>query len=93
MNIREATKEDIDKIWPIFHEIVKSGETYAYATDTTKAQALMIWIEAPRKTYVLEENGKIVGTYYLKTNHGGPAQYFFQGVGNTIDMRLFHILC
>ena len=72
MNIREATKKDFNSIWPIFHEIVRAGETYAYPVDTSKEQALKIWVEAPRKTYVFEEKGKILGTYYLKTNQAGP---------------------
>jgi len=75
MNIREATKKDFDKIWPIFHEIVAAGETYAYIRDTTKEQAEKIWIETPRKTYVLEENGNILGTYYIKTNQSGPGDH------------------
>jgi len=75
MNIREANKKDFDQIWPIFHEIVKTGETYAYATDTNKDQAFKIWMENPRKTYVFEENGLILGTYYLKTNQAGPGNH------------------
>ena len=75
MNIREATEKDFDKIWPIFHEIVKAGETYAYPTDTTKDEAKKIWIDAPRKTFVFEEDGKILGTYYVKTNQSGPGDH------------------
>jgi len=75
MNIREATKEDWNLIWPIFHEIVKAGETYAYETDTTKDQAEKIWLDAPRKTFVFEEDGAILGTYYLKTNQAGPGSH------------------
>jgi L-amino acid N-acyltransferase YncA len=75
MNIREATEKDFDEIWPIFHEIVSAGETYAYSQDTTKEQALNIWLNAPRKTFVFEENGKILGTYYLKTNQAGPGSH------------------
>jgi L-amino acid N-acyltransferase YncA len=75
MNIREATKKDFDKIWPIFHEIVAAGESYAYVRDTTKEQAEKIWIETPRKTYVMEENGNILGTYYIKTNQLGPGDH------------------
>ncbi|MEW6983928.1 N-acetyltransferase family protein [Colwelliaceae bacterium 6471] len=75
MNIREATKDDWNSIWPIFHEIVKKGETYAYETDTTKDQAKKIWLDAPRKTYVFEEDGFILGTYYLKTNQAGPGSH------------------
>ena len=75
MNIREATKKDFDSTWPIFHEIVKAGETYAYSTDTTKDQALRIWLDSPRKTYVVEEDSNILGTYYLKTNQAGPGDH------------------
>lgn len=75
MNIREAGKEDWQSIWPIFHEVVKAGETYAYDPDTSMAQAEKIWLEHPRKTFVLEEEGKILGTYYLKTNQAGPGSH------------------
>ncbi|MFW2372612.1 MAG: N-acetyltransferase family protein [Gammaproteobacteria bacterium] len=75
MNIREATEKDFDEIWPIFHEIVSAGETYAYPRDTTKEQALNIWLKTPRKAFVFEENGQILGTYYLKTNQSGPGSH------------------
>lgn len=75
MNIRETTKEDWNSIWPIFHEIVLAGETYAYERNTTKEQAKKIWLDAPRKTYVFEERGNILGTYYLKTNQAGAGNH------------------
>jgi L-amino acid N-acyltransferase YncA len=75
MNIREATKSDWESIWPIFSEIVSAGETYAYDLATTKEQAEKIWLEAPRKVYVFEEEGEILGTYYLKTNQAGPGNH------------------
>ncbi len=75
MKIREASENDFDKIWPIFHEIVSAGETYAYSQDTTKEQALNIWLKTPRKTFVFEESGIILGTYYIKTNQAGPGSH------------------
>ena len=75
MNVREATRADFDQIWPIFHEIAVAGATYAYPRDTTKEQALKLWIDSPRKTYVFEEDGKILGTYYIKTNQAGPGDH------------------
>jgi L-amino acid N-acyltransferase YncA len=75
MIIREATKEDFDRIWPIFHEIVAAGETYAYARDTTKEQAVQIWLDAPRQTFLAEEDGRVLGTYYIKTNQAGPGDH------------------
>ncbi|HSH53465.1 MAG TPA: GNAT family N-acetyltransferase [Methylotenera sp.] len=75
MNIRKATENDFDQIWPIFHEVVSVGETYAYPRDTSKEKALKIWIDTPRVTYIFEEDGKILGTYYLKTNQLGPGDH------------------
>ena len=75
MKIREAKKEDFDAIWPIFHEIASRGETYSYAADITKGEAFRLWMEMPRLTFVAEEAGRIVGTYYLKTNQAGPGDH------------------
>ena len=75
IKIREATTEDFEAIWPIFDAVVSVGETYAYATDTTQEQAYHIWMELPRKTYVVEQNGEILATYYLKSNQAGPGDH------------------
>lgn len=75
MLIREAKRADFDKIWPIFHEIAAAGETYAYPRDTTREQAEKIWIDVPRQTFVIEENGQILGTYFIKTNQAGPGDH------------------
>jgi L-amino acid N-acyltransferase YncA len=75
MRIREATGADFEQIWPIFSEIVRAGETYAYARNTTKDEGRKLWIDAPRKTFVLEEDGTILGTYYIKTNQAGPGDH------------------
>ena len=75
LNIREAAPEDFDQIWPIFHEIAAAGETYAYPRDITREQAHALWMDAPRKTYVFEEGGQVLGTYYLKTNQAGPGDH------------------
>lgn len=75
MNIREATKSDWQSIWPIFSEIVSAGETYAYDPEISAEQAQKIWLEAPRKVFIFEEAGKVLGTYYLKTNQAGPGNH------------------
>lgn len=75
MNIREAHHHDFDAIWPIFHHIVKSGDTYAYPANTSKYEAQKLWLDAPRKTYVIENDHEILGTYYIKTNQDGPGNH------------------
>lgn len=75
MIIREAHKEDFEAIWPFFHEIASAGETYGYRSDTSKEEAFYLWMEYPRQTYVVEEEGAILGSYYIKTNHDGPGAH------------------
>ena len=75
MNIKEATEEGFEKSWPIFDEVVSTGETYAYSRETTRDEAFKIWVETPRKTYVVEIGGQILGTYYIKTNQAGPGSH------------------
>lgn len=75
MKIRDATKEDWKYLWPIFRDIASTGDTYAYETDIGNEQAEQLWLVAPRKTYIVEDNGAIAGTYYLKTNHAGPGSH------------------
>lgn len=75
MKIREAEKKDFEKIWPIFYEIVSAGETYGYSQNTTKEGAENIWMKYPVKTFVIEENNEILGTYFIKTNQDGPGNH------------------
>ncbi len=75
MNIREADPEDFEQIWLIFHEIVSAGTTYGYEADTSKDKARDLWMELPRKTFVVEEQHEILGTYYIKTNQYGPGKH------------------
>ena len=75
MNQREATSADFDEIWPIFQEIVAAGATYAYPRDITKEEARTLWMDGPRKTFVAEADGQILGTYFIKTNQAGPGDH------------------
>ena len=75
MYIREASVRDFESIWPIFNEIVSVGDTYGYPPDTTRDEALEIWMRLPRKTFVAQEDDQVLGTYYIKTNQGGPGSH------------------
>ena len=75
MNIRIANKEDFEAIWPFFHEIVSAGETYAFPRDIDYQQAYTLWMDTPRQTVVCEQQGKVVGSYYIKSNQQGPGSH------------------
>jgi len=66
---------DFQKFWPVFERIVKGQETYAFESDMSYEDALGLWLESPLKTYVFEENGQILGSYYIKANAMGPSDH------------------
>lgn len=74
LTFRAASPTDWIDIWPIFHAVVASGDTYVYSPDTSEADAEMIWMQpgVDRKvTYVAVLDESIVGTAYLKPNSVG----------------------
>ncbi len=75
MMIREATDTDFDAIWAIFEPIVRIGDTYAFPSDCDRKTAHRLWMEVPRATYVAEEDGTVLGTYYIKANAMGPGAH------------------
>lgn len=75
MLIREAKPSDFDGIWPIFKEIACAGDTYAYPRNTSEEEAKRLWVQIPQRTFVVEIEGQIVGTYYIKTNQQGPGNH------------------
>lgn len=73
--IREATDEDWPLLWPIFQPIVAAGDTYAYDPATSYEQGRMLWLNKPRQTFLFEDAGEVLGTYYIKTNQDGPGDH------------------
>nr|WP_276592496.1 MULTISPECIES: GNAT family N-acetyltransferase [unclassified Methylobacterium] len=50
---------------------IRAGETYALDRDLSAADALAYWTNADRRTYVAEQDGAVLGTYYLRANQAG----------------------
>lgn len=71
MLIRPATSEDWAAIWRIIEPIIRAGETYALDPAMPEGQARSYWMGADRETFVAEDGGAIIGTYYLRANQPG----------------------
>lgn len=71
LTIRRATESDWDAIWPIFHAVVREGDTYSYDPETTKEQGRALWFAPQAATYVACLEDQVVGTYFLKPNQPG----------------------
>lgn len=69
--IRAAKAEDRAAIWALLEPVFRAGETYAVDRDIDRDAALAMWCDAPKATFVYEDAGEILGTYYIKTNHQG----------------------
>jgi len=75
MLIRPATEDDAAAIWSILEPIVRAGETYALPRDMRKNEALAYWMGPDRETFVAVEEGRLVGTYYLRPNQAGGGDH------------------
>lgn len=74
MLIRLATAADHSAIWTLLEPVFAAGQTYAVPQDISRDAALNIWCTKPAATFVAEENGTLLGTFYIKTNaEGGGA--------------------
>jgi len=71
MLIRIAAAADGDTIWAIMEPILRAGETYTLPPEMDKESALAYWFSAEHEVFVAEENGKVVGTYFLQANQKG----------------------
>ena len=71
MHIRKATPKDKDAILAIVEPILRAGDTYAIDPTLTRDQIADYWLGPDKVTLVAEEDGNIVGTYYIRTNQAG----------------------
>lgn len=71
LNIRLARDSDFDAIWPILRDVFRAGETYAVDPQISRDDCLDYWMMTPAATFVAEEGGAILGTYYIRTNQPG----------------------
>jgi ribosomal protein S18 acetylase RimI-like enzyme len=71
MKIRLANKSDADAIWAIIEPVIRAGETYALPRDMSKTEALEYWMGRDRETFVAEDDGGLLGTYFLRRNQQG----------------------
>ena len=75
ITIRPSTIIDADAVWRILEPTIRAGETYTLPRDFTREQALAYWYAAHHETFVAEEDGEILGSYYLRANQQGGGSH------------------
>lgn len=72
ITIRSFRIDDWPQVWTFLEPVFKAGETYTFPTDLNSSDAFDLWVSLPLKAFVAEdENGKILGSYFIKANHEG----------------------
>jgi ribosomal protein S18 acetylase RimI-like enzyme len=75
MRVRPAQARDHDAIWAIIGPTIRGGETYALPRDMGRAAALSYWHSPGHEVFVAEEDGKVLGTYYMRANQQGGGSH------------------
>ncbi|MEP4195116.1 MAG: GNAT family N-acetyltransferase [Aliishimia sp.] len=71
LKIRPAIATDHTPIWDILRPVFRAGDTYSIDADIPQETALNYWCGPTHTTFVAEEDGTILGTYYIRRNQGG----------------------
>lgn len=72
LRIRPARAEaDWPAIWPILEAVVRPGEVYAVDRDITEAAGRAYWFAPGHEAFVAEDEGRILGSYYMRANQAG----------------------
>lgn len=73
--IRRANERDWPAILRLFLEVATTGETFAYDQDTSPEVVRKLWFDPPAHPFVVEHEGEIVGTYYVRPNQPGRGRH------------------
>lgn len=75
MNIRKATPSDAAAIAAIIVPIIREGATYTLDPDMSESEILAYWMGSEKETFVAEEDGAVLGTYYMRPNQAGGGRH------------------
>lgn len=71
LTLHRVTGSDHDALWTMLRPVFRAGDTYAIDPAISRDDALAYWCGADHGTWLAEENGTPLGSYYLKTNQPG----------------------
>ena len=71
LSIRPAGPADAASIWQTLEPTIRRGETSPLQEDMTRDDALAYWLGPRNEVFVAHQAGTVVGTYFLRANHGG----------------------
>ena len=71
ITVRPEVAADAEAIWGILEPTIRAGETYTLPREMTRDEALAYWHSPGHEVFVAEEDGLVIGTYFLHANQKG----------------------
>jgi|SRR6188768_2107986 len=78
--IRPALYADREGIWRALEPTIRAGEAVPLDQDTTRAAGLDDWFSPRHEVFVAEQEGTVVGSYYLRENQAGGGAHVANSV-------------
>jgi L-amino acid N-acyltransferase YncA len=75
MTIRPAEPADTNAIWAILEPTIRAGETYTLPRTMEREQAIAYWFSPDHTVFVAEQDGEVLGSYYLRANQNGGGDH------------------
>ena len=71
IEIRKATSSDAGAVWQIIKAVIATGDTYVFDPKASEVEMITYWFSPEKFVYVAEDEGRVVGTFWLKANQPG----------------------
>lgn len=75
LTIRAARPDDADALWAILEPVIRAADTYTLPRDMDREAALAYWLASSHEVFVADDDGRVLGTYYLRPNQMGGGSH------------------
>src|SRR6185312_10982785 len=75
LNIRKAEARDAAAIAAIILPTIREGATYTLDQNLNEEEALAYWMGSDKETFVAEQEGTVLGTYFIRPNQAGGGRH------------------
>jgi len=75
LTVRSTRTDDLDAIWWILEPVIRAGDTYTLPRDLSRKDALAFWFSGDHEVFVAEDDGVVLGTYFLRANQRGGGSH------------------
>jgi L-amino acid N-acyltransferase YncA len=75
LTVRPAESGDREAVWSILEPVIRAGDTYTLPRNMPREEALNEWFSNGREVFVAEDDGAVLGTYFLRANQRGGGSH------------------